>query len=375
MMSRSLVRAIVAVSVALASIACRDEPARAVAKRAAPADGAMCKEHGVLEAVCTKCNPALAAVFKAKGDWCSEHGFPESFCPVCRPEAGGRPATELASDDGPLDGTKVRLATPEAIRAADLRTEVATEAGGERILVVPARIVYDATRVAVVNARAEGVVERLVADVGTQVRRGAALAVLRSAGLGAERSKLQAAQSRLGVAEAALRRVEALHADGIAPERDLLEARREVEAARAEVDASRASLGMVGAPSDEADPELVPHGGPRRGGDACDRGRVDTVRDDLRAARCHGRKRLLEVAPYRAADVHVRVREVEGRVAERPHGARVRAARRLLGRHDQLIAFQILEYGVTLDAEGCLQFRHAPPILEEFAHFLIAPLD
>ncbi|MCK6548327.1 efflux RND transporter periplasmic adaptor subunit, partial [Myxococcota bacterium] len=227
-------------------------PAHAEAPGSAKLAPGMCAEHGVLEAVCTKCNPALAAVFKAKGDWCSEHGFPESFCPVCRPEAGGRPATELASDDGPLDGTKVRLATPEAIRAADLRTEVATEAGGERILVVPARIVYDATRVAVVNARAEGVVERLVADVGTQVRRGAALAVLRSAGLGAERSKLQAAQSRLGVAEAALRRVEALHADGIAPERDLLEARREVEAARAEVDASRASLGMVGAPSDEA---------------------------------------------------------------------------------------------------------------------------
>ena len=46
-----------------------------------------CPEHGVPKAVCTKCNPKLAAVFKAKGDWCNEHGFPESFCPICHPNA------------------------------------------------------------------------------------------------------------------------------------------------------------------------------------------------------------------------------------------------------------------------------------------------
>src|SRR5262245_32430681 len=70
-------------------------------------DTAFCKEHGVAEAVCTKCNPALIPVFKAKGDWCEEHGFPESFCPICHPERGGKPAVALAGDDGPADGTKV----------------------------------------------------------------------------------------------------------------------------------------------------------------------------------------------------------------------------------------------------------------------------
>ncbi len=47
----------------------------------------MCSEHGIPKALCTKCNPALAQVFKAKGDWCEEHGFPESFCPICKPNA------------------------------------------------------------------------------------------------------------------------------------------------------------------------------------------------------------------------------------------------------------------------------------------------
>ena len=57
----------------------------------------LCRAHGVLEAVCPKCNPKLAAVFQAKGDWCAEHGFPESFCPLCHPERGGRPVAEVAS--------------------------------------------------------------------------------------------------------------------------------------------------------------------------------------------------------------------------------------------------------------------------------------
>lgn len=51
----------------------------------APAAGRC--EHGLPPALCTRCNPALAAVFQAKGDWCAEHGFPESFCPICNPDA------------------------------------------------------------------------------------------------------------------------------------------------------------------------------------------------------------------------------------------------------------------------------------------------
>jgi cobalt-zinc-cadmium efflux system membrane fusion protein len=83
------------------AVACRSKPEasageqRTETKSEAPAEGAMCKEHGVLEAVCTKCNPKLAPVFQAKGDWCAEHGFPESFCPVCHPERGGKPSLEV----------------------------------------------------------------------------------------------------------------------------------------------------------------------------------------------------------------------------------------------------------------------------------------
>jgi hypothetical protein len=43
-------------------------------------------EHGVDKALCTRCDPRLEPVFKAKGDWCAEHSRPESQCSLCHPE-------------------------------------------------------------------------------------------------------------------------------------------------------------------------------------------------------------------------------------------------------------------------------------------------
>ena len=43
-------------------------------------------EHGVQKTLCTRCNPKLKAVFKAKGDWCGEHDRPESQCAICKPQ-------------------------------------------------------------------------------------------------------------------------------------------------------------------------------------------------------------------------------------------------------------------------------------------------
>ena len=45
-----------------------------------------CGEHQVPESLCTRCNPALIAAFKATGDWCEEHKLPESQCLLCNPD-------------------------------------------------------------------------------------------------------------------------------------------------------------------------------------------------------------------------------------------------------------------------------------------------
>jgi cobalt-zinc-cadmium efflux system membrane fusion protein len=77
--------------VVLAASACRErgDTQRAPARASPPSSTQTAGKcaHSLPPALCTKCNPALAAVFKAKGDWCEAHGFPESFCPVCNPNA------------------------------------------------------------------------------------------------------------------------------------------------------------------------------------------------------------------------------------------------------------------------------------------------
>lgn len=45
-----------------------------------------CRDHGVPESVCTRCNTALVADFQKKGDWCKDHSLPESQCVACHPE-------------------------------------------------------------------------------------------------------------------------------------------------------------------------------------------------------------------------------------------------------------------------------------------------
>ncbi len=189
-------------------------------------EGAMCAEHGVLEAVCTKCNPKLIPVFQAKGDWCGEHGFPESFCPLCHPERGGKPARSVSADDAPADGTKVKLKTEDVARWAGIRTVAAAAAPEGRVVAATVQIAYDATRVAEVNARSAGVVRKL---------------------LGADRSRLTAAQSRVRIAEENLERERQLAQKDYTTRRDVLRAQHELDAARAEAASLSASLAVVGA--------------------------------------------------------------------------------------------------------------------------------
>jgi len=221
----------------------------ASAAAVASADG-MCAEHGVLEAVCTKCNPALIPVFQSKGDWCVEHGFPESFCPICHPEKGGRPASDVSGSppkaEDAIEGTRVRFKSDESAGLAGISAEPARASSGAGGIVVPGTVVPDATRVARVNARAPGVLQQVIAEVGAAVKRGDALAVIASSEAGASRSHLQSAEARLRAARAEHDREKALRDERISSEQDLVAARRALDEAEAEVAAARAEVGVLG---------------------------------------------------------------------------------------------------------------------------------
>lgn len=222
------------------------EPQKNPPATAAPLAADICKEHGVLEAVCTKCNPKLIAVFQAKGDWCAEHGFPESFCPICHPERGGRPVEAVAADGAPADGTKVRFKAAETAGLAGIETVIVEQRPGGASLPALARLAFDATKRAEINARAAGVVREIDADIGTRVKMGDPLAVVESATVGADQSRLRAAESRVRAAEATYEREQKLVEDGVSSRRDAVSAHTELDAARAELESLRASLGMVG---------------------------------------------------------------------------------------------------------------------------------
>jgi membrane fusion protein, heavy metal efflux system len=215
-------------------------------KGGALAEGAMCEEHGVLEAICTRCNPRLIPIFKSKGDYCEEHGLPMSVCPVHHPERGGKPAVDVAADKAPADGTKVRLKNQDLARKAGLKTAKAEARPGGARLEVLASVSYDASKWAQINARADGVVREVKVDVGKVVTRGAALAVIESASVGADQSRVRAAASRVTFAETIYAREQALKLQGVSAQTEVLAAQQELDAARAELSAVRASLGVVG---------------------------------------------------------------------------------------------------------------------------------
>jgi membrane fusion protein, heavy metal efflux system len=222
------------------------EKARPDGKKSAPAGEGMCKEHGVLEAVCTKCNPALAAVFKAKGDWCPEHGFPGSFCPVCHPERGGKPVADVGSDGAPPDGTKIKFKKKDTAKLAGIETVKAVVRPGGGGLPTLARIVHDATKVARLNALSPGVVQALKVDVGATVKKGDPLAVIDSREVGADRARLQGARARVEVAEENYRRALELDKEGIVAKKNVLAAKQELDTAKGDYGALAASLSGLG---------------------------------------------------------------------------------------------------------------------------------
>ncbi len=239
---------LVLVCVFVGASGCGDEPRPGASPaQRIPATDALCAEHGVEEAVCTKCQPALAAIFKDKGDWCAEHELPESFCPVCHPERGGRPVADVSAEEAPLDGTKVVLRSAEAVRAAAIGVTKAGSPSPTASLEVLGAVAYNALGRAEVNPRAAGVVRELVAEPGAHVVKGAPIAIIESATVGAEHARLKAAKARLSIAENAQTRLKPLVERQLAMPKDLLAAELEIALANADIETARSALEVIGA--------------------------------------------------------------------------------------------------------------------------------
>lgn len=211
--------------------------------------GPLCGAHGAVQSLCTKCNPKLEPVFRAKGDWCAEHGFPESICPTCNPrdagasdeQASARPASSVAP------GTVVRFKSAKLESASGIETTAATRASFDSGVRAVARIEFDPDRVADVRAPVAGLVKRIHVELGSTVKKGAVLFTLSSIEVGQIQGQLRAARQRAKTAKLDQERQARLEQEGVGAKRSVEVAEREVAEAEAEIAALEASLSVSGA--------------------------------------------------------------------------------------------------------------------------------
>ncbi|MHB8877161.1 MAG: efflux RND transporter periplasmic adaptor subunit, partial [Myxococcaceae bacterium] len=206
-----------------------------------------CKEHAVPESKCTRCNPALVAKFIEAGDYCREHGYPASVCPIHHPEqvkAAGESPPRF-----PTPGTKVRLASAEAVREAGIETTRIDRRRLARTLEVVGQLAFDQNRLAQLSARGEAQVLEVKVDVGDEVKAGQALATLGSAAVGSGQAQIASLEARLRAARSAVDREEALVKTGVSPRKNLEAAQTALATAEGDLRAARAVLSAAGASS------------------------------------------------------------------------------------------------------------------------------
>jgi cobalt-zinc-cadmium efflux system membrane fusion protein len=199
--------------------------------------GPWCFEHDVPEAECTRCNPELIAVYKAKGDWCAGHGLPESHCVLCNPELEAkfavlrpeRPSAlgadvsgirveqvgaALRPENDPfceVESTIIRFVDPSIARKAGIDASPAERRRLSASVTCPAELRYDATRLARITPRAEGLVAEVSVDLGDDVEPNQALAVIDSPIMGESKAAYIDALQRHAIARADLDRHDKIH--------------------------------------------------------------------------------------------------------------------------------------------------------------------
>ncbi len=201
-----------------------------------------CVEHALPESQCTKCNPALVAQYRAAGDYCEAHGFPESACPICNPKPPPTGAERAA-----IEARVVRFRAPDIEGAAGIETTPAQRGPASASIECSARIAFNADRVADIRAIVPGIVRRVRAELGAQVKRGAPLFELESTRIGEIQGALQTARERVRAAQANLNRQRNLRASEIASARQVEVAEQELASAQAEARTAAATLRMAGA--------------------------------------------------------------------------------------------------------------------------------
>lgn len=151
-----------------------------------------------------------------------------------------------ADDDHENSESDVVSLSSDEARAAGITIAQAQRGPLGQPLSLPAEIRFDTDRIANLSPRVSGVIEKLYANEGDRVRRGATLARIKSRELAGLKAAWQKAETQKQLAAQSLAREEKLWADKITSEADLQAARASFEAAKAESDAAENELHAAG---------------------------------------------------------------------------------------------------------------------------------
>lgn len=113
-------------------------------------------------------------------------------------------------------------------------------------LVIPARLLPNQDREAIVGSLVQGRVQRVLVNAGSQVRKGEELMLIEGLEIGEIKAAFIKAKAHLRYAEAGAKRQRVLHEQNIGSEKTLLEAEAEYQKARAEFTAEDRKIHSVG---------------------------------------------------------------------------------------------------------------------------------
>lgn len=222
-----------------------------------------CDAHGVPEAECINCIPGLIEDPPTLA-FCKVHGV--HGCVLENPTlAETKTPVEVTPSDllraeralairprrenlalSQLPGSRIQFASVEALRSAGVDVEPVVRKPIVESLQTACEVRYNATKTAQVSPPADGIVKRVLVDVGDWVEAGQVLALVDSEKVGQLKSVLLAALSAERLKLSTMRRIEPLANRDVIPGKLLLESQAELEQAAAAVDRSMRSLSNLG---------------------------------------------------------------------------------------------------------------------------------
>ena len=222
-----------------------------------------CDSHGVPEEECINCIPGLIEA-PPKLPFCDVHGVQGCVLHDSSLAETKLPA-EVTDDDlqrakralairprrenlalSQLPGSRIQFASVDAMRSAGVDVEPVQRQAVIESVETAGEVRYDSTKTAQVSPPADGIVKRVLVNVGDWVEAGQVLAIVDSEKVGRLKSELLSALSDERLKQDAVRRIEPLANRNVIPGKRLLESQTELQQATSLVEQTVRSLENLG---------------------------------------------------------------------------------------------------------------------------------